>query len=378
MSREAKAEYDGEELPALMDEDIQSVCSYSDAVFTTRRVYSEPYVVSDNVLTMYKAHDFKKVRSYSSNNKTIQRVIAYSYYHPTGMKVVIAVLYEGLGPWGELVPSTIEFHTSKIGLNAMTDDMTWEDCFDVKEIQCGYSANDMVLLNPNGIPYLFVVSNGDSRIYIVDGIEQKVDGFGLGIDDNYLEIPCDPYSIREVSFKIISATVSSYDGYLYYIDNIFNYSADFSDADDVWEYPTNLKIKSDAMSDASYLFNSLGESLGENGVMLARTLTMDMYYQPEDEVEIFYVGYTGILENNNSLKVFPNPVESVVNIELEEMLDINFIRLIDNEGKYIQTLTNYSANENIIQINIPKLQVGNYFIELNTPQGNYIQKIIVK
>ena len=367
---------------------VKSVCSYGEFVFTTSRGYDSDWN-STSELSMYVYvsmpplfEGFQKVFSYESENKMIQRVIAYESNVDGDSKFVIAVLYEGEGPWGSLVNSTIEFHTLKT--DDITPEMSWEDCFDIKTINVGYNANDMVLLNIGSIyPYLLVVSSGDNGIYAVDGIDYEV-------DEEYMQIPCEaPNSIREVSLKIndnfsISATISSYDGYLYYIHNIFNYDPDaleepnynYFDSIAYIIYP-NFKIKSDnaIWSDASYLFNNISK----NNVVFARTLNMNENYLPENEVEIFYVKWlTGILEINNSLKVFPNPVEDIVNVELEDMSEIVSIRLINNEGKYIQSLNNYSVNGNIVQINIPNIPIGNYLIRIDTKQGTYIQKVIVK
>jgi len=319
---------------------------------------------------------FQKIASYESPNKNIQRVIAY--IDPINELPVIAVLYEGQGAWGELIGSTIEFHTFK-DPEEFELGMPWEEMFDIKEIQVGYSANDIVLVNINEHPYIFVVSSGDNRIYIVDGVTQEVNGSALGIDSNYIQIPCEfPNQLREVSFKIhsgdiginncLALTTTSYDGNVYYLNDIFT-STDFNDPNSY-----NMIIPSEEIAEASYLFRPLGE------VFFARTLTYTDadWFNPNDEVEIFYCGSTNILELNNTLKVFPNPVENIVNIELEEATNINSIRLFDNEGKYIQALNNYSVVGNIIQINIPKLPAETYFIMLDTKQGIHLQKIIKK
>ena len=385
MSTEKRAEYYGILYPELVDENIKSFCSYSDVVFTTRRVYDNPgdWNPSRNVLTMYSGTlNFQKKCSYESQNQNIQRVIAYTNPSIDDPNITIAVLYEE--EYGS--ESTIEFHTPKMPLEQITDEMSWEDCFDIKEIKVGNTVNDMVLLTLDAdVPYLFVVSSGDNRIYVIDE-NLEINGSGIGIDNNYIEIPTEfPNSIREVSFKIntpdlpsasISATISSYDGYTYYINNIFDYNPNNFDtiSSKGINYTENFKIKHDLLSDASYIFKQFGDEIG---VMFAHTLNMDAMYGPKDEVEIFYTGYTNILEYNNSLKVFPNPTRNVVNFELEKMSDINFIRLFDNEGKDIKILTDYSIDGNIIQINIPTLPLGNYFIELNTKQQTYIQKIIV-
>ncbi|MCL2039602.1 MAG: T9SS type A sorting domain-containing protein [Bacteroidetes bacterium] len=379
MSTEEKLELDDYIIFDLLDSNIKSGCVYQgDVFFTTQRLYDNPliYTPSSNLLNMYFAEEsgIEKIISYESPNQYIQRVIAYLGFVDEDEAHVVAVLYEG-----EL-NSVVEFHTLKADM--ILPEMTWEDCFDIKEVNVGFNANDMVLLNPNGVPYLFVVSSGDNRIYIIDGLEQEINGYGIGIDSNYIQIPAEaPNSIREVSFKltptslfpiqyILSATITSYDGNLYYIQDIFT-STDFEN-----ENENNMIIPSDGiLSDASYLFENIWDG---SGLFFARTLNMNDWYEPMDEVEIFYSGYTSITENSNSLKIFPNPVNSIINIELEDMYEINSIRLINSEGKLLQTLTNYSVDGNTIQINVSNLQTGSYFIELATKHGRYIQKFILK
>ena len=356
----------------FIDSNIKSVCSHSKWFFTTRRVYENPgnWMPSANVLTMYDVDNFEKVFSYESPNENIQRVIAINVHNNS--MVIIAVLYEG--EYGSPDGSTIEFHTSKMPLNNMTSDMEWENCFDIKEIKVGSNANDMVLFHPvvYNLPWLFVVSSADNRIYIVNGATQK-------FYDNYIQLPCEvPNSIREISIQIdynnslVSATISSYDGNLYYIEDVFS-SIDFEDEE-------NRIFPSDGiLSDASCLFGTIrNHGWGGIGLLFARTFNTNDMYQPEDEVEIFYMSSLGIAENNNVLKIFPNPVENIINIELEEMSEIISIRLIDNEGKYLQALTNYSIDGNTIQINLPEIQTGSYFIEIKTKEGSYIQKFIAK
>ncbi len=364
----------------LVDSNIKSLCLFELALLTTQRVYENPgdWIPSGNIINLHIAKgDLEKIISYKSSNQNIQRVIAYAVETDTNPYLVIAVLYEGT--FGSPDGSVVEFHTVKTYLDEPDELMPWEYYFDIKTINVGTNANDMVLLNPNGVPYLFVVSNGDNRIYIVDGIEQEVNGFGIGIDDNYIQVPCEaPNQLREVSFYLIknhqyNATITSYDGNTYHINNVFD-----ENNRKIYTIPSEGEI-----SEASYLFNPMITIWGGGDAMtyvfFARTLTYNNdWFEPGDEVEIFYYYVTGITEINNSLKVFPNPAKNTINIELEDIAEVNSIRLINNEGKYFKELTDYSISGNSIQVSIPSLQTGNYFIELDTKQGKYIQKLIIK
>jgi hypothetical protein len=351
---------------------FSSICRYSDFIFSTTREHDEEWK-STNVISMYKkTDDFSKVISYTSPNVNIQRVIAFENDVEGTTKVTIAVLYENV--WSLAgTPGTLEFHTLKDGieLSAITADMAWEDCFDIKTIEVGVGINDMVLLSPNGLPFIFVISSGDNRIYTVDCSTQEADGTEIGIDLGYIQISDIPVSIREMSLfqteQQISALVTSYSGFVYYIDDIIH--------PDEGDGIRKIAVESGLIEGSSLLNN-----FNTDGLQAAYTIMYsDESYTAGNEVALLFQNETSIYETLYSLKLFPNPVSNIVNIELkeEDVSEINSIKFINNEGKHIE-VHDYSINGNHIQIDVPSLQAGIYFVELNIQNKLHLQKVIIK
>lgn len=74
------------------------------------------------------------------------------------------------------------------------------------------------------------------------------------------------------------------------------------------------------------------------------------------------------------LKIYPNPVQEIVNIELENG-KILHIQLLDLQGKRLQ---NWPAEQyaNTAQIQLPKLPAGMYLLQIATDKGNMHSRII--
>lgn len=70
-------------------------------------------------------------------------------------------------------------------------------------------------------------------------------------------------------------------------------------------------------------------------------------------------------------KVYPNPVENVLNIELEDETSVNKVNIYNCLGKLVSS-TNY------LKIDTSHLLNGLYVLELETEQGKFSKKIIVQ
>ena len=75
----------------------------------------------------------------------------------------------------------------------------------------------------------------------------------------------------------------------------------------------------------------------------------------------------GIEENNVSLSIYPNPVNDILNIETDNLIEK--IEILDLSGKLI-------ATEFYHQINVAQLTSGIYFIKVVTSEGNSLQKFV--
>lgn len=82
------------------------------------------------------------------------------------------------------------------------------------------------------------------------------------------------------------------------------------------------------------------------------------------------LGINGV-ESNNSFKIYPNPSRKIINIDINQIKSINRIYILNITGQHITEI-----EKNTTEINIEKLEIGIYFISIETENGNYIAKFI--
>lgn len=77
---------------------------------------------------------------------------------------------------------------------------------------------------------------------------------------------------------------------------------------------------------------------------------------------------------------YPNPTSNVVTLSFEnKQNEVMLIDIYDVAGKLIKTLaTNISAGANNIEINLSNVEIGYYFVSLQTTEGVYTTKILKK
>ncbi|MDD2576678.1 MAG: T9SS type A sorting domain-containing protein, partial [Bacteroidales bacterium] len=66
-----------------------------------------------------------------------------------------------------------------------------------------------------------------------------------------------------------------------------------------------------------------------------------------------------------------NPAKDILNIETETN-DFSQTKLIDQNGRIVMTWDKLPNN-----INVSSLPQGNYYLQINTPQGKVNKKIII-
>ena len=81
-----------------------------------------------------------------------------------------------------------------------------------------------------------------------------------------------------------------------------------------------------------------------------------------------------ITPNNIQLTLFPNPSNSIINIELAEVGLNNGIKIVDFSGKLI---TNYSIKKSgdLVSLNIENLEIGTYLMTVFNLQTKKIQQV---
>lgn len=74
-------------------------------------------------------------------------------------------------------------------------------------------------------------------------------------------------------------------------------------------------------------------------------------------------------------KVYPNPVQDVVNVELPSSINYATISIFDAAGREV---VRQNANESLNRISVANLVRGLYFIRVQSAQGTNTQKIVVE
>jgi subtilisin-like proprotein convertase family protein len=80
----------------------------------------------------------------------------------------------------------------------------------------------------------------------------------------------------------------------------------------------------------------------------------------------------------NTLEVFPNPAQSIVNMRLQHPLSsVANVRLLNVQGQVVQQAI-LSAGQQQLEMNTSALAAGLYFIELNANSGKITQKLVIQ
>ena len=77
-------------------------------------------------------------------------------------------------------------------------------------------------------------------------------------------------------------------------------------------------------------------------------------------------------DNLNILTIYPNPAESFINLELSSDISVYDVSIIDLMGKEVYNYNSLSST----RIDISSLEVGNYFIVVNSDSGKQLGKFV--
>lgn len=75
-------------------------------------------------------------------------------------------------------------------------------------------------------------------------------------------------------------------------------------------------------------------------------------------------------------KIHPNPTTDFININNGSELEINEVKLVDIQGRILQTINNDNLNE--VQIDVSSLSNGMYFLDMQTDSGKVVKKFLKK
>ncbi len=79
-----------------------------------------------------------------------------------------------------------------------------------------------------------------------------------------------------------------------------------------------------------------------------------------------------------NINIYPNPANDFINIESEEEFEINFVKIYDYLGRLIGNESKFEQiNPHTYRMSISKLVMGNYYMIINTKQGNFFEQLII-
>ncbi|WP_035672318.1 T9SS type A sorting domain-containing protein [Flavobacterium sp. 83] len=75
----------------------------------------------------------------------------------------------------------------------------------------------------------------------------------------------------------------------------------------------------------------------------------------------------------NYFRVYPNPVNDILNVALKKSIEVQSMAVYDILGQLVIAVPNAQA---VSKIDVSKLKTGNYFLKINSDRGTYSTKII--
>jgi hypothetical protein len=79
-----------------------------------------------------------------------------------------------------------------------------------------------------------------------------------------------------------------------------------------------------------------------------------------------------IIQDQNAIKIYPNPASDIIYIENKNQLDINKISLYQIDGELVK-----QYDGDISSIDVEGLATGIYTIKIHSEQGVYVQRVVI-
>jgi hypothetical protein len=186
----------------------------------------------------------------------------------------------------------------------------------------------------------------------------------LGSDYDYYKINL-PAGYTYTLTPRLHDSYNSGNGNTYSLDALFSYSTDGITWSDAFDDLISGSISANGGS--TVYFHVSPYFTGETGTYL-----LDMI--------ITRTVATGIKENElaNEIKVYPNPTNGLVSIDLESFnIGINQISIINLQGQSIATVSDIK-NQGIVDISLTDYPSGIYFIQVQCTNGLLTKKLIIE
>lgn len=96
-------------------------------------------------------------------------------------------------------------------------------------------------------------------------------------------------------------------------------------------------------------------------------------------IEVFRDVTTGLFEDNRRfIKLFPNPVQDKLNIDLGELTGITKLKLFDAQGRLVVEKTIFAQNKKLETLNLAGLSKGIYNLKITWEGKSITKKVIVE
>jgi hypothetical protein len=213
----------------------------------------------------------------------------------------------------------------------------------------------------------------------------------------------DPNDLRCVEGEVLASTEIG--NYLHYIANFENTGTDAAvnivvrmDIDPTQFDVNSLRILNSSHSaqiivtgnKAEYIFENINLAIGGHGNILLKIKTMDNLVTGDmvsNKADIYFDYNLPVVTNDaetlfqmlsvpkndwdQSISVYPNPANNVVNIKADS--EIRSIQIYDVQGRILQVS---QINENNLVLDISDKQTGIYFLKITSEKGMKMQKLV--
>jgi hypothetical protein len=191
-------------------------------------------------------------------------------------------------------------------------------------------------------------------------------------------------------------TFSGYriDEYIAHIYRTTDFGQSWTDiSGDLPEAPISDIISDPEQDSTLYVASDMGVfgtvNLGETWIPVGDNLPnvpmIDLTFQPEMRMLVVatygrsmykinvdeFVGTSEMASNQTEMKIFPNPVRDIINIELSDNEEITQIDILNTPGQSIKTVSGQKS------ISVKDLPEGSYILQIQTSKGIRTKKILV-
>ncbi|CAM4279381.1 T9SS type A sorting domain-containing protein [Flavobacterium terrigena] len=198
-------------------------------------------------------------------------------------------------------------------------------------------------------------------LYISSGGAEKIIKFDLSASS---PAPVDYLNTTDLNFNkgiFITST-----GYLYVTNAHEIEKIDVNNPIGTLDYVGNQTTYQDTFNGNPYLANF------RDVVLIGNTLYMTL----EEQGRILKITNATLGTSNfsnESIKMYPNPTTSILNLDLSNEITVNEVKIIDITGKTV-----IQQDQNFTQIDVEKLTTGLYIIEVYSESEKFTSKFIKK